>query len=355
MAKYSLEEAKKKLEELKQKSGGGDFMELKEGENKVRIVCEEDEDWYLEVATHYVEVGKDKVGVTCNDVYDGSECYFCGLVAQLKRSKDKDDKALADSLKSSTRYYMNVLDREDKNKLKVLGVGAQAFTDIMAAFADPDWGDLTDPEEGFDVTITKTKTGKGPRDVKYSAQARRKSSPVGVDLDDVELFDIESMVIKQFTAEEQEQLLDGVPEDEIIAAREDAEEEKKGSKKGGKSQTSRKPAKSEEKEEKKTTKKGKEEAKPKRTSKKLTPDEEFATLIERLPLDIPKVKKLYKAWLEDDGTEEGIQELVDKYGEEPEEETEETESNETGDENEDELEKELREKMAKFNKKHGKK
>ncbi len=71
---------------------------------------------------------------------------------------------------------MNVVDR-NTGEVKILSVGIILFKKIIAAMVDPDYGDITDVEEGHDFKIIKIMEGQWP---KYDQSAPRpKSTPAG--------------------------------------------------------------------------------------------------------------------------------------------------------------------------------
>lgn len=291
----NLDEIRKKYEELKKKKGGGDdnWMELQDGDNLVRFLSDEDGNFYHETGYHYIKQGKDKVAVICNRLNSGDECYLCDVVSELYKSKDKNDKELAKEIGAKPRIFFNILDREDDNKVKILGAGNMIFKDLLKYFADEDWGDLTDPKTGHDVVINKT----GEKmDTVYTVMPKPKPTKMGVD--DVELHDLAEIAEGSvFTNDEQERILDGTPLDDILAARKggDKKEDKKDKKdkKEDKPQPSRKPT----------------------PSKKLSPEEQYHDKLCKIDLDIPKARKAMNTWLNDeDRTEEELDEIIEKYG-----------------------------------------
>lgn len=74
-------------------------------------------------------------------------------------------------------YVATVIDRDDKNKIKELHLKKTMFEDLLklAAKKDPKsklpFGDPTDPETGWDITVDKEKTGPAAMNVKYAVDA----------------------------------------------------------------------------------------------------------------------------------------------------------------------------------------
>ena len=80
----------------------------------------------------------------------------CAIIIYIvSRVLPKEDETLARSIKPRARYYMNALDRENGG-VKILSVGVILFNKIIATILDEDYGDITDPQNGFDFKIVKT-------------------------------------------------------------------------------------------------------------------------------------------------------------------------------------------------------
>ena len=314
----TVEEARAKLKDLKEKekSGGIPYTELEDGENLIRIVADQDGNFYVETAYHYLKRGKDTIVMTCNEVHDGSECWSCGKRMELFKTKNKDDKEAAKELRPNPRIFFNIVNRKNK-KEEVLGCGNSVFKAILKYWANEEWGDLTDIKKGYDIIIDKTKTGPSKMDVEYDTYPKKNSSPLGVDYESLKMYDIASIPeMTLYNAMEQEMLYDGATVEEINKLRKEMNGEEEVEEVEEKEV--RKPKK-EEKEEKNVKRKApvedKEEEEP-------SLEEKYAHLIKKLPLDIPKVNKKYQAWLEDDGTKAKLVELIEMYGSDDENEPE---------------------------------
>lgn len=162
-------------------TGGGGmsdtFLKIEDGTNSVRILPpkEEDMDFYAMTKLHRVPQQDGTVkNIHCRQVH-GEQCPICNLYYSLWKEPTKDE-TLARQIKGRDRYYMNVVDRES-GEVKILSVGIILFKKIIAAMVDPDYGDITDVEEGHDFKIIKIMEGQWP---KYDQSAPRpKSTPAG--------------------------------------------------------------------------------------------------------------------------------------------------------------------------------
>ncbi|AYP68638.1 hypothetical protein EalM132_00126 [Exiguobacterium phage vB_EalM-132] len=224
MAKKSMMEIlKERLEQMDQKSqntGSGNFtfLNIKDGRNVIRILPpkEDAEVFYEEGFVHYQvgATGKDNRGkmVVCpTSKSEDAKCPICEEVKALwQKSSNKDDKyAKAAKAKGrKPRVYYNAISRDDINNglyeqrevekdgetklvwfntkedkeespVKVLATGIGILKDIIGIMVDPEYGDVTDPEEGLDLIITKS--GSGQYGTNYDVKTVRKESPIGVE------------------------------------------------------------------------------------------------------------------------------------------------------------------------------
>jgi hypothetical protein len=67
--------------------------------------------------------------------------------------------------------------------VKVYGYGKQAYELLLGYILDPEYGDITDPEGGTDITITYTKPTTPGAYPKTNMKMRRNTSPLLTDRD----------------------------------------------------------------------------------------------------------------------------------------------------------------------------
>lgn len=155
----------------------------KEGRNIIRIMPEVgDMDEYVffqEVGKHYIP-GANNKSLYCPEFTTGGdeECPICEMVNQLYRGSE-EDKKLASSLRVRKQYWMNVIDRDNES------AGPQIFTPgqtimraLIAYINDPEYGDMSDVDEGYDITIERKGSGM---DTEYNVLPRRNISPLHKD------------------------------------------------------------------------------------------------------------------------------------------------------------------------------
>jgi hypothetical protein len=76
---------------------------------------------------------------------------------KLKRMGDKEDWKAAKKMEPKLRTFVPVLVRgEESEGVKFWGFGKTVYQEILGYIADPDYGDITDPANGRDITIDYT-------------------------------------------------------------------------------------------------------------------------------------------------------------------------------------------------------
>lgn len=73
---------------------------------------------------------------------------------KLKRMGDKEDWKAAKKMEPKLRTFVPVLVRgEEGEGVRFWGFGKTVYQDILGYIADPDYGDITDPKTGRDITV----------------------------------------------------------------------------------------------------------------------------------------------------------------------------------------------------------
>ena len=189
MAKISKAEKVKALrDKLKAQDlggGGAGFYSPKLGENTIRILPEtgDMEFFFQPVGRHFFP---DKRVVYCPGFTSEKDlpCPVCEIVRELHQIGDKQSKKLASSLGLRRAWWMNVINRdnEDAGPL-VFTPGVMVFNSIISLINDPDFGDITDIDDGADIIINRDGTGI---DTSYEVHGRRKETTL---TDDDELLE----------------------------------------------------------------------------------------------------------------------------------------------------------------------
>ena len=198
-----------------ERGGNAQYDKLVQGKNVRRLLWPkgDKESFYSEGYVHF-GLGEDgKTMVTCPKTFDShNRCPVCEYVEQLQKSKDKDDKKMADDIKARRRIYVNVINRDsddEEDTPKVLPIGVTILKGLLDIICDPDYGDITDYNEGRDLTIKRT--GQGLK-TEYSVIAKPNTSVASESMSEEELEekmpDLDAM-FREKTYEELEDILNG--------------------------------------------------------------------------------------------------------------------------------------------------
>ena len=213
-----MDAMKTKLNEESQSYSNTEYDKLEQGKNVRRVLWPkgDNDSFYSEGFVHYSLGREGKTVVTCPKTFGNKErCPICEYVEQLQQSKSKNDKELANNIKAKRKIYINVINRDgDDETPKVLPIGVTILKGILETICDADYGDITDPEDGRDITITRKGTGLK---TEYSVLPKPKSSEVSEEQtpDEIEeeMTDLESLFVKK-SYEELEDILNGEENDE---------------------------------------------------------------------------------------------------------------------------------------------
>ncbi len=183
MGKMNVAFAKEKAKEVKDKTGSN-FFKPAEGENIIRIGPPwGNRDWpFIEIEQHAAKRGGKEKGndrfFTCPYSRGASACFTCDVVIPKLKAGNEDEQKIADSLSPQLSVACNVIDRSNENK----GWQTWSFSyfkrynELLAIINDPDYGDITDPEDGVDLTLNRKGTDRD--NTTYSLHPKRKSSPL---------------------------------------------------------------------------------------------------------------------------------------------------------------------------------
>ena len=183
-----MELMRRKLATLRGDNDGNSvWFKPDEGDTDIRIVPMNDGDPLKEMFFHY-NVGEHRGGIMCPKRNFGEHCPICEFASQLWRegsdNNDEESKKLAKSLFVRTRYFSPVVvrSREDEG-IKVYGYGKMAYELLLGYILDPEYGDVTDIQEGTDITLTYTKPTKPGAYPQTNLKMRRNTSPLLEDSD----------------------------------------------------------------------------------------------------------------------------------------------------------------------------
>ena len=187
---------KKKLDKLNNKgksSSESAFWKPEDGIHEVRVLPTPDGDPFKEFWFHY-NVGSQSV--MCPKRNFGEDCPVCEFATKLFKSGEPDSVAAAKDLFVRQRFLSPILVRgSEKDGVKVWSYSKTVYEELLKTVLDPDFGDITDTDNGFDLKVDKGKKN-GARYSTMTVKPKPKSTPM----------------CKGLGSQECKELLDSVPD-----------------------------------------------------------------------------------------------------------------------------------------------
>jgi hypothetical protein len=156
-----LAKMKAKLDSLNNKGGGSstNMWKPEAGQHSIRIIPTEDGDPFKEMWFHY---GVGNQNFLCPKKNYNETCPVCEFASQLWRegtaNEDKESQKMAKDLFPRQRFMSPIIVRGDEKKgVQIWSYGKRAYETLIQLVLNPDYGDITDPETGFDLVIDYTK------------------------------------------------------------------------------------------------------------------------------------------------------------------------------------------------------
>lgn len=175
-----LERMRAKLNSITGKDRAkNDFWRPEDGENNIRIVPTPDGDPFKEFHFHY-NVGQG--GFLCPKRNFGDDCPVCNFANKLWNDGSEESKKQAKDLFAKQRFFSPVLVRgQEPEGVKVWGFGKMAYEKLLTIVLDPDYGDITDPDDGNDLKIMYGKP-PGASFPRTDIRARPRKTPLCDDI-----------------------------------------------------------------------------------------------------------------------------------------------------------------------------
>tara|TARA_Y100000034_G_scaffold130310_1_gene188382 strand:+ start:1112 stop:1843 length:732 start_codon:yes stop_codon:yes gene_type:complete len=151
---------KAKLQDLE--SGGKSKQDQvwwrpQEGDQDIRIVPTEDGDPFKVYHFHYNLGEGARGGVLCPKRQFGENCPICDFASKLWQEGTDDSKKMAKSLFVRQRFFSPVIDRDNEEAgVRIWGYGKTIYETLLGLVLNPDYGDITDVDNGVDFTLTYT-------------------------------------------------------------------------------------------------------------------------------------------------------------------------------------------------------
>lgn len=158
---------KDKLNNLRN-SGGNNTSKLwkpDEGDHRIRLVPYRwQKDYpFLELRFHYELPGPNYLspmsfdeegGIGTQELVERSDP-IAEFAEEVRRNRGQEGYEMWKTLFPKRRTFAPVIVRGEEDKgVRFYGFGKTIFENLLEKFADPDWGDLSDPQEGRDIKLT---------------------------------------------------------------------------------------------------------------------------------------------------------------------------------------------------------
>ena len=171
-----LAKMRAKLDSVKNKGGKTGFWKPPEGESTIRIVPTKDGDPFKDYWFHY-NLGNN-TGFLSPKKNFGEDDPLDDFVRGLWREKTDESIKLAKNLCARQRFFAPVLVRGEEDRgVQVWGFGKMAYQQLLELVLNPDYGDITDTEDGTDLVIKHEKPA-GASFPKTTITPRRRTGPL---------------------------------------------------------------------------------------------------------------------------------------------------------------------------------
>lgn len=175
-------------------AGGADFFQFKDGDNEVRICppAEGETRPFAKRGQHWRVGDAEKVFNCPKAVDETAVCFVCDKAAELKKSGDEADVEKGEDLYPKRQWLYRIIDPNNARKgVQVMSIGIKAHKQIAKLMKDKEYGDITDPENGINITIEKS--GNSRFNTEYTVRPRRNPSNVLAILEEADPPDIFSL------------------------------------------------------------------------------------------------------------------------------------------------------------------
>jgi len=180
-----INEIRARLSDVNSKGNGSGrnvFWRPQDGNQDIRIVPTSDGDPFKDYHFHYNLGPDNRGGVLCPNRNFGEQCPICEFKDQLwkdyNRTQDSDTFQMAKDLTARQRFFTPVLVRgEEADGVRLWGFGKEAYTALLQLVLNEEYGDITDVEDGTDLTLQYGKP-PGAQFPKTTLTPRRRTTPL---------------------------------------------------------------------------------------------------------------------------------------------------------------------------------
>jgi hypothetical protein len=171
---------KNRLKEKFDRVSNSFLWKPQQGDNIIRILPYPHDDAGIpgiEVPMHYNIPGVR--GFACTKQNFGHSCPICDLCDQLRSTGEDEDFEMFKKYAPKLRVFSPILVRgTEQDGIKWWGYGGQTlYKEILQLMMDDDYGDITDLENGFDLTLSVEAKKQGQNWSDMSLRPKRNPSP----------------------------------------------------------------------------------------------------------------------------------------------------------------------------------
>jgi hypothetical protein len=160
-------------------NGKSNFWRPQDGEQVVRIVPTPDGDPFKTFWFHY-NVGANS-GFLSPKRNFGESDPLDDFVRKLFNENTEESVKMANNLMARQRFFSPVVVRGEENEgVRIWGYGKQVYETLLGYVLNPDYGDITDVDQGVDLVLQYGKPA-GASFPKTTLTPRRKSTPLTKD------------------------------------------------------------------------------------------------------------------------------------------------------------------------------
>jgi len=176
-----LDAVRKKLQGLQTKTTRqNNLWKPEPGGQVIRIVPNKASTDYPfhELYFHYGLMGKNYLSPQTNGKADP----LVEFAEKLKSTGSKEDYQLSRQITPKMRVYVPVIVRgQESEGVKFWGFGKQVYTELLGFISDPDYGDITDPGAGRDISVEFTPSEGAGSYPKTTIRVKPNQTPVSDD------------------------------------------------------------------------------------------------------------------------------------------------------------------------------
>ena len=181
----NLDKMRAKLDAVQNRGGSrakSSFWRPEDGEQTIRIVPTADGDPFKEYWFHY-NLGRN-AGFLSPKKNFGEDDPLDGFIRQLFNEGTEESVKMAKSLMARQRFFSPVIVRGQEDQgVRIWGYGKTVYEQLLNLVLNPEYGDITDPQEGTDLLLSYGKPA-GASFPQTKLMPSRKTSQMCKDLTD---------------------------------------------------------------------------------------------------------------------------------------------------------------------------